>query len=135
MNKLLNKLPILLSLIIVIYGIAGKFLGSLDTLMVIIGTATILVAYNYIEILSSGLNTVYSEGYLKTLTDTMEIAIIEMRYIEGVYPHECDYSKQLKNIEGCLTYLQSIEPPTRYETKHEDIINELASFIEEYKKP
>lgn len=80
-------------------------------------------------------NSTYYESYFKSLTDTLNIALVEMRYIENVSKiNDDELSFHLGVITGCHKYLLSIEPPDKYKFKHEEILDNLYHFVEQNKR-
>lgn len=132
-NSLTNLFMSLILIFILIYSIITDIRVEFKIIIFIAFLIFIISLYR-IRQLKDKKDNIYYEGYLKSITDTLAIAIKEMRYVEGVSKmKDKELLFHLSVITGCQKYLDSINPPLKYQKEHNEIINDLYYFVEDNK--
>lgn len=132
-NSLTNLFMSLILIFILIYSIITDIRVEFKIIIFIAFLIFIISLYR-IRQLKDKKDNIYYEGYLKSITDTLAIAIKEMRYVEGVSKmKDKELLFHLGVITGCQKYLDSINPPLKYQKEHNEIINDLYYFVEDNK--
>ena len=131
----LIKCLILSSLLIfILMKFLSMNIGFEYKIMVIITYLLPMIAYFVLKFSDRKKVDGYYESYLKTVTDTLAIATKEMRYIESVdRMKDNEIMFHLGIIIGSYRYLESINPPNRYEKEHKEMIRDLYYFVEDNK--
>lgn len=132
-NNLINSFMYLALIFILIYSICSNT-NLIFKIIILLAFLILLISFYKIKKFNSKKENAYYEGYLKTLTDTLAIATKEMKYVESVdRMKDKELLFHLGVITGCQKYLDSINPPTKYEKEHKEIINDLYYFVEDNK--
>lgn len=132
-NNLTNLFISLILIFILIHSIITD-IGVEFKIVIFIASLIFIISFYRIKQLNYEKDNIYYEGYLKSLTDTLAIATKEMRYVESVYKmRDKELLFHLGVITGCQKYLDSINPPLKYEKEHKEIINDLYYFVEDNK--
>lgn len=121
-------------LIFVLLNSLNMNVGFEYKIMVIIAYIFPIFIYFILKYNDKSKFNVYYESYLKTTTDTLAIATKEMKYIENVdRMSDNELLFHLGVIIGSYRYLESINPPTKYEKEHKEMIRDLYYFVEDNK--
>ena len=79
-------------------------------------------------------NSDYYQTYLNIVIDTLKIADKAI-YKANLIGNVSDYRVKdcVEVVRGCLQYLNTIEPPKKYNKYHKNILEDLNLFLEEFK--
>lgn len=138
-NKLL-KLILLLEFISISFFIYGENIMPTEKVLALIITiflnCILFISTTdniFAELLGFEEECDYYQAYLNLVIDNLRVANTSIDKLDEFRLSPNDKDECILAIEGCLNYLETIQPPCKYKNYHNDILFNLKNVLEESK--